>query len=96
MYMYTCTLLYMYNHQWTGFKIIGDNIDQNVHPSFQRLGSQTKSLHYFHSYALIDRIDFSNLSDASPVGKINIEETCLTSNAEIEQIKSHLVILVSR
>jgi len=39
---------------WNGFKIVGDNIDKNVRPSFQRAQHQTKSLHYFNSYAVRD------------------------------------------
>ena len=34
------------------YKIVGDNIDKNIRPSFQRVSHQTKSLHYFHSYDL--------------------------------------------
>ncbi len=50
-------------HQWSGFKIVGDNIDKNVRPSFQRLTHQTKSLHFFHSYAVKDRVNLSSASD---------------------------------
>ena len=31
---------------WDGFKIVGDNIDKNIRPSFQRCNYQTKSFHY--------------------------------------------------
>lgn len=40
------------------YKIVGDNIDKNITPSFQRLDHQTKSVHYFHAFAVKDRIDF--------------------------------------
>ena len=53
--------------RWCGFKIVGDNIDKNVHLRFQTLEASTKSLHYFHSYAVKDRIDFSHLSDKPPI-----------------------------
>ena len=42
------------------FKLVGDNIDKNINPQDVRLDSQTVSLHYFHSYAVRDRIDMSN------------------------------------
>ena len=45
--------------QWYGFKYVGDNIDKNIKPRHQMLDSQGKSLHYFHYYALMDRIDRS-------------------------------------
>ena len=35
-----------------GFVIVGDNIDKNVRPSFQRQNHQTESWHCFHSYAV--------------------------------------------
>ena len=39
-----------------------DNVDKNVKPRDMRLNSQTTSLHYFHTYAVKDRICFSHLS----------------------------------
>ncbi len=44
--------------QWSGFKIVGNNIDKNIRPSLQRLTHQTKSLRFFHSYAVKDRVNF--------------------------------------
>ena len=44
---------------WKGFKIVGDNIDKNVHRSFQRVDFQTRSFYYVHSYAVLDSIDLS-------------------------------------
>ena len=43
------------NTIWTGFKVVGDNLGKNIHPSFSRLNTKTKSLHYFHYYAVLDR-----------------------------------------
>ena len=48
--------------QSISYKIVGDNIDKNIRASFQRIDHQTKSIHYFHTFAAKDRIDFSNLS----------------------------------
>lgn len=49
--------------QLFGVKLCGDNADWNVTPSFIRTDCQTQSVHYFHSYAVRDRIDLSSLSD---------------------------------
>lgn len=46
-----------------GYAIIGDNIDKNVRPLYQRQDQTTQSLHYFHSYAVKNRIDISEMSD---------------------------------
>ena len=42
-----------------GFKIVGDNIDKNVNPRYMRCDRQTRSLHFFNSCAILDRIDLS-------------------------------------
>ena len=60
-----------YSHQhtthhpssWKGFKVIGDNLDKTVRPRRQRFDERTKSLHYFNSMAILDRVDMSKLSD---------------------------------
>ena len=49
--------------QWFGFKIVGDNIDKTVKPRHETMQHHSQNLHYFHSYTVQDRIDFSQLSD---------------------------------
>ena len=54
----------------TFYRICGDNIDKSVKHRYMRSDFQgSSSLHYFHSYATADRIDFSKLSDKSPPAK---------------------------
>lgn len=48
------------------FKLCGDNIDKNIKRRHVRSDRQTISLHYFHSYAVKDRIESSSLSDNQP------------------------------
>ncbi len=48
---------------WFGFKFVGDNIDKNIKPSFQRQEIQTQSLHHFHGYAIRDRVNMATMSD---------------------------------
>ena len=55
--------LYYVDNIWCGFKIVDDNFDKNFRRTFQRLDYQTISLHYFHLYAVKDRIDLNHLSD---------------------------------
>ena len=45
------------------YKLVGDNIDKNVKPREMRSDHQTRSLHYFHTYAVRDRVDMSSYSD---------------------------------
>ena len=44
------------------FKIVGDNIDKHIKPRYMRTGHKGKSLHYFHSFAVHNRINVDNFS----------------------------------
>lgn len=44
-------------------KLVGDNIDDNVKPRYMRSDNQTKSLHYFHVYAVADRVNAKQMSN---------------------------------
>ena len=82
---------------WCGFKIVGDNIDKNVRPSHQRLDRQTQSLHYFHSFAVRDRIDLSAYSDQPPAIPPAIDATTITHAAsDLATFQMECEILVSR
>ena len=52
--------------QWHGFKIVGDNTVKSVKPWHETMDHHTHSLHYFHSFAVGDQIDFSHLSCVEP------------------------------
>ena len=52
--------------QIMGYKIVGDNIDGTINPRYMRSNRQTESWHYYHSFAVQDRIDFTGLSDQQP------------------------------
>jgi len=81
---------------WTGFKIVGDNIDKNLRRSYQRCDRQTISLHYFHSCAIRDRIDFSGLSDVPSSHAIIDPTTILPTTADLDAIEEEFQVLVSR
>ncbi len=81
---------------WNGFKIVGDNIDKNVRPSFQRPQYQTKSLHHFHSYAVRDRVDFSSLSDVDRSLASVDAQLLLVTDEEWSAFKDSCGILISR
>ena len=48
------------------FKIVGDNLDKYVKPRDMRIDAQASTLHYFHMYAVRDRLDTSQLSEELP------------------------------
>ena len=49
-------------------------MDWTVTPCSIRADRQTQSIHYFHSYAVRDRIDMSGLSDIQPASKPSMSE----------------------
>ena len=81
--------------EWPGFKLVGDNIDKNFRPSFQRYYNSTNSMHAFHVYAVQDRIDFSSYSDINPDRSIDVTKLLITK-ADINQFKDNAVVLLSR
>ena len=44
----------MLSPQMSTYKLVGDNIDREVRPCDMRSDYQTRSLHYFHTYAVKD------------------------------------------
>ncbi len=78
------------NSKWHGFKFVGDNIDKNIHPRFQRHEKRGQSLHYFHGYAVRDRIDLSTLSDVTPPFHKPDPATFLPSKNDISCLSDEL------
>ena len=76
------------------FKIVGDNIDKNFRQSYQRINHQTRSFHYFHSYALLERIDLCGLSDL-PSSGIIILPSILSNKDDVESLKHSFRIFIS-
>ncbi len=59
------------NHSKT-FVIVGDNLDKTINPRYMTATHQRQSVHYFHSYAVRDRIEsISTLAADKPVGDIS-------------------------
>ena len=83
-------------NNWYGFMFVGDNIDKNVNPRFQRCGNRSQSLHYFHGYVLRDRVDLSTLSDVAPPFQKTDLSTFLPSKEDISSLNDELTVLISR
>ena len=85
--------------EWNGFKLVGDNVDKNVEPRFMRMEYQTQSLHYFHMYAIKDRINLSAYSDRqeSVLAPDDINPlSLLPSPNDYEALMNNFAILLSR
>lgn len=53
-------------YKFCTYRLVGDNVDENVKPRHMTCEHQTNSLHYFHTYAVKDMIDLSHFSDDPP------------------------------
>jgi len=80
----------------SGYVIVGDNIDKNVRPSYQRHDRTTRSLHYFHSYALMNRVNTTQLSDDRPSSIDISPDNFLPSSVDAEKLLSEFEVLVAR
>lgn len=87
--------------KWNGYKLVGDNLDKNIVPRYKRVDRQTESLHFFHYYAVKDRVDLSGISDEpntfllQPVSKLPIN-TILPSTSDLQAMLYNFSILISR
>ena len=83
------------------YKLVGDNLDDTITPRFERADTyRKKSVHYFNSYAIKDRIDFSHLSPVhlptchpSP---LHIAESLLPSISDDQVIRRNMSTLIGR
>ena len=82
--------------EWFGYKFVGDNIDKNIKPRYQRQDHRGLSLHYFHGFGVLDRVNMSKLSDISPSVHDRDFNNFLLSKEDIKSLKEELEILVSR
>ena len=80
------------------FKIVGDNIDKTVRPRDMRSDYQARSLHYFHAYAVQDRLNMDTLDDtasAPDMSSISLELLLPSPQDEID-IRKNMSVLVAR
>ena len=70
-----------------------DNIDLNVRRSEQRVDHTTQSYHFCHSYALLNRVESTQLPDQKPSGTL---ELILPSQKDLDNNMEDFTVLVSR
>lgn len=83
------------------YRLCGDNIDKTVKRRFVRTdNTATTSLHYFHFYAVKDRIDFSDLGE-KPIPSYQASQrqvtlSLLPSPEDDIAIRNNICVLISR
>lgn len=87
-----------YPPAFKSFKLVGDNIDKEVRPRDMHSDHQTRSLHYFHTYAVRDRIDMAGISDqcvTPDIGTVNLSQL-LPTLVDENTLTKNFSILISR
>lgn len=78
-------------------KLVGDYIDKNVKPRHMRSDNQTKSLHYFHVYAVADRVNTSQSNQRTIRDPKSVDLQVLLPSIDDERImKENFCTLISR
>lgn len=81
------------------YTLTGDNIDKNVSSRDITFVHQTKSLHYFHTYAALSHIDFTGLGEETPTScllKSLDSAALLLSVADCQVLRENYVMLSAR
>ncbi len=85
---------------WSGFKIVGDNVDYHVKPRFMTSDRQSKSVHCFNSIVVKDRIDFSSYSDEPLLSSLppntSTADILLPSVGDDTKIANNFLFLIKR
>lgn len=80
-----------------GYKLVGDNIDMAVKARYiQADGTRNQSLHYFHSFAVKNRVNFSHIPDVHPHTCLPSHKqmaVCLLQSAEDDKKLHHLFLV---
>ena len=75
------------------YKMVGDNLDKNVQPHDMRVDIQVRSYHFFHTYAVKDRID---LSDKIQVPEVYNLKKLLPSSGDKKELLSNYGFLFTQ
>ena len=80
------------------FKLVGDNLDKSVRPHDTHIDCQTKALHYFHMYAVRDRVNLADYPDSPSLPNISPSDlkTILPTTRDEEVLQTNFAILIAR
>ena len=84
-----------HDSEWYGYKVVIDNVDKNIYPSFQCFDNCTSSNHWIHGYAVLDRVDFSAYSELFPSSPMDVK-CILINQKDVAQLEDDSIVLMSR
>jgi len=70
-----------------GYVFVIDNLDMNVHRSFQRIDRSTESMHFCHVFGVLNRFDTLGLEDGPPSGVLSCEVVLPDLNDILDDFK---------
>lgn len=73
------------------YKLVGDNIDKHVHPRDMRMDCQSRSFHYFETYAVRDSLDLTDVGDMQVIPYTCINDIQLDLILPSSNDKKHLL-----
>ena len=78
--------------------LVTNNLDKSINPRFMTSENQHQSLHYIHSYAVLDRVNCFHLPYDAPVGDIKElgPSTFLPSAEDSFALRHNYSVLLSR
>ena len=84
-----------------GYRICGDNIDKMIRRRHLRSDRENISLHYFHSFAAENRVNFSEFSDIRPDNSgitylNNVALSIQPTESDDLALRKHFAVIVSR
>ena len=80
---------------WNDVILVGNNIDKKYRQSFHRVNKKPTSIHYFHFYAVRDRIDLSSCSETLPNTKIDVDKLMIALE-DLKLLNNDVIVLMSR
>ena len=84
---------------WSGYTIVGDNLDKDVKPRYRRIDKETQSLHFFQYYAVCDHINLAGVSDNSPKSNLPANklpvDTLLPTSSDHQALVRNFAVLAS-
>ena len=84
--------------KFTTFKLEGDNLDLFIRPRSETVDHHAESKHFFHAFAVCDRIDVTTLDNTFPSldnSLINVQNV-LPQEGDVNELKNNLTILMCR
>ena len=83
---------------YSTYLIVGDNIDKSINPRYMTVDRQRQSLHFFHLFAALDRVDCSGLPSKEHIGDVPAlgASVFLPTAADSKQLCSNFAVLIGR